>query len=266
MKLKGHFFGQNAVDGNAGDYGGWWGVLSGCVPDARDLAMAFADIGYTTTADFSGYNVAGASVPWILTLDCTRDAWRALHTDLQAEAQLGDTYIIGNSGHGGTYPTAGAPGQTLCFADGMIEDGEFFDMMRAWPAGVRVAYILDTCYSGGMDRDRLRAPIRAAPKWVSDRSPMRAQRPAMKSSDIQAQVIQLCACQWDQTASDGPHNGAFTGSLLAIWQQARQAARSITWREWMRATTAIMRSAFPDQVPELNVLGAGSAMVDEAVW
>ena len=154
MTKRGVFFGQNAVNGES--YDGWFGVLNGCVPDARDLALIFNRLGFETSAKFSGYNVAGASIPWKLTLDCTLEAWHRTHMELQAIAQPGDFFVIGNSGHGGTYRAAnGYVGQTMCFADGQLADYDFHKLMCGWPAGVKVVYIIDTCYSGGMDRDRL---------------------------------------------------------------------------------------------------------------
>lgn len=142
-------FGQNAVDQNADAYQGWAGLLNGCVPDARDIAIMAATMGYTASGVFSGWNVAGKTLPWAMSGQCTLDAWKKVHTALQSKAQPGDAVIISNSGHGGQYPTT-LPGfgEMMCFYDGLLFDYEQHELMRAWPAGVSVLYILDTCLHG----------------------------------------------------------------------------------------------------------------------
>ncbi len=261
----GLFFGQNAVDQNAADYNGWSGLLSGCVPDARDLALMFASLGFETRAVFSGWNV-GVTGPvaanaWRLTLHCTRQAFRDGHAKLQAVAQAGDLVVIGNSGHGYQYDTPFHfnGGQGMCFADGTLRDSELHDLMRRWRAGVQVVYLLDTCYSGGMDRAFQRLPARVMPWSLKPR--VKIERPELRSENIAAQVIQLCAAEDDETASDGPTNGAFTGSLLAVMDQARARGASLSWGELLAATAAVMGGAF-SQHPVLRVLGQGEELAE----
>ena len=264
--MTGVFFGQNAVDPNATDYQGWTGVLNGCVPDARDLAIATANIGAASRALFSGWNVAGKVIPWVMSGQCTLEAWKNAHADLQAVAKPGDMVIIGNSGHGGQYdtPTEVNGGQFMCFYDGLLYDAEQHELMKAWPAGVNVLYVLDTCYSGGMDRNLLRAPIRSAP--LSIKPTTKRVRADMVPSDIVANVVQFCACIPTEEAEDGPQNGAFTGSLLAVWDQANAAGTELTFLSWFDATKALMATSFPDQTPQVNVLGGGEALLALPVY
>lgn len=260
------FFGQNAVDPGVPDYQGWTGILSGCVPDARDLAIASANMGYDSSALFSGWNVAGKVMPWVLSSQCTLAAWRFAHSSLQAQAKPGDSYILGNSGHGSKYDTATAVdgGETLCFYDGMLYDTEQYELMRGWPAGVNVLYILDSCHSGGMDRDRLRAAIRSSPAFVKGAELLRP-APAKRSGDIPARILQFCACKASETAEDGPYNGAFTGCLLSIWDQFHSVGEPLTFQQWIYLTSRYMADNFPYQHPVLNVLGAGQEMLGLAV-
>lgn len=263
MTRKAMFFGQNAVNGDCPEYGGWWGILNGCVPDARDLAIAFANDAFEAQARFSGYNIAGNRVPWVLTLDATKEEWINQQRIFQAAAQPGDLFVLGNSGHGGTYQkTDGSVGQTLCFADGQITDQEQHELYAAWPEGTKAVYILDSCYSGGLDRDRLKFTPKAAPKWVSDRNP--AWDPLPKA-EVKAAVVLLCASRDDETSADGPHNGAFTGSLLAVWDQARRQGKRLTWQDWLLATQEVMAPSF-DQHPVFKVLGAGQSLLGELAF
>jgi metacaspase-1 len=260
----GVFFGQNAVDQTAAEYDGWAGLLSGCVNDARDLALMWAALGYESRAVFSGWNIGRsgfiAADDWRITLDATRAAWRTAHTDLQSIVMPGDSVIIGNSGHGYTYDTwtQFGGGQGMCFADGLLRDTEFHDQMEAWPAGINVIYILDTCYSGGMDRG-MPGAIKALPRDL--RPTNQQERRALKSDDIRARVIQLCAALPTETACDGAINGAFTGSLLAVIDQATRAGDKLTWAQLMEHTRAVMTKW--TQHPTLNVLGRGAELVNQ---
>ena len=257
-------FGQNAVDPKSADYFDWSGILNGCVPDATDLAIAAATMGYDAKALYSGWNVAGKSIPWVMSGQCTRAAWVKAHTDLQAIAQPGDQFIFGNSGHGGQYdtPTAVNGGETMCFYDGLFYDYEQHELMNKWPAGVFVLYIFDSCHSGGMDRSIVRAPIRSAPPFIK---PASVKASALRSpSDIVSAIVQFCACQAAEVAEDGPQNGAFTGSLLGVWDQARTSSTTLTYQSWIDNTVALMAPNFR-QHPIVNVLGDGEAMLAMAI-
>lgn len=254
-------FGQNAVDQNAPEYDGWAGLLAGCVPDARGLAQCASNMGYDSRAFFSGWNVGGpppSASEWVMTRQCTRDAWRQVHQDLQAIAKPGDEFIIGNSGHGAQYmaPFYGN-NESMCFWDGTLTDVAQHALMCGWPEGVKVTYILDTCFSGGLDRDRQRFTPKVAPKWMVATPPT-----AAKSGDIKAAVIQLCACQKNETAGDGPNNGVFMGTLLGVWEQAKTQGKLLTRQSWLWETAAVV-AKFAPQHPVLNVLGAGASMVDD---
>jgi len=263
-------FGQNAVDQFAPEYnpdanpaGGWSGLLAGCIPDARGLAQCASNMGYDSRAIFSGWNVGGPpapGAPWVMTLDCTRAAWRNAHSELQMAAKPGDEFLIGNSGHGSQYmaPFYGN-NESMCFADGTLTDVEFHSLMCGWPEGVKVMYVLDTCFSQGMGRDRQRFTPKVAPKWVVATPPT-----SEKSGDIQAAILQLCACTKDETAGDGPHNGVFMGTLLGVWQQAKAQGKLLTRQSWLLETAAVVQT-FAPQHPVLNVLGAGASIVDDLI-
>ena len=258
-------FGQNAVDQNAPDYEGWPGLLNGCVPDARDLAIASAAMGYEAQSHFSGWNVGGAAIPWVMSGQCTRGLWRELHQKWQAEAKAGDKFIIGNSGHGGRYdrPDQYDAGETLCFYDGLLCDYEQAEIMRGWPEGVSVLYVLDSCHSGGMDKAAPKGRPKVAPANIRPLVGLSRRR---GPDDVKASILQFAACRADETASDGPQNGAFTGCLLAVWDQARARGVSLTYQQWMEETADLMADYFPTQHPVINVIGRGLDMVEEFAW
>lgn len=263
MKKWSTFYGQNAVDAKVADYQGWSGILAGCVPDARDLAIATATMGYTATARFSGWNVNGKVLPWAMSGQCTIAAWRETHAVLQACVQPGDSVIIGNSGHGGQYNTSEVNGgHTLCFFDGLFRDTQQYELTRAWPEGVNVLYVFDSCHSGGLDRHAARAPIRAAPYFVKPRGP--TEGTVGPPSQVLANVVEFCACRAAETAEDGPQNGAFTGSLLAVWDQAQAKGTKLTFHDWIDATVELMAGNFA-QHPTVNLLGGGTTMLNTLI-
>lgn len=253
---RGIFFGLNAVDQEAEDYQGWPGLLTGCVPDARDSAIASSNMGFETGAKLSGWNVAGKQIPWVMSGQTTREAWVEAHREMQAVAKPRDIFAIGFSGHGGRYDTPWQfdAGETLCFYDGQMTDREQYKLMRGWPAGVTVLYVIDSCHSGGMDKH-----IMGAEKFYPNRLILEA---VETKGDIAAAIVQLCACRKEETASDGPQNGAFTGSLLAVWDQSRDKGERLSIQDWFNETARLMAGAFPNQHPIIHTLGTGRDALD----
>ena len=267
----GMFLGQNAVDQFANDYnpgggdgGGWAGILHGCVPDARDLALAFSKMGYDCQCRFSGWNVAGKQIPWVMSGQCTAEEFIRVHKDWQAIAKPGDRFVIGNSGHGYQYdtPMQFNGGTGMCFYNRMMRDSEFHQLLVGWPAGVEVIYVLDTCYSGGL-REFFPMTPRVMPVVLKPEGEF--QRDMPKSSDIQGSIVLLEAAQQNQTAADGQYNGAFTGSVLDVLDQMwKQGINPQV--EWLfNGTKGLMATAFPKQTPNLTVLGNGASLLDGAL-
>lgn len=260
MKRIAVCFGLNAVDQEASDYDGWPGLLQGCVPDARDLGIVAARMGFESRAVFSGWNVAGKANPWVMTGDATAQAFIDWHERLQAKQKSDDVYIIGYSGHGGRYDTWAKfnAGETLCFYDRQMRDTELHSLMCGWKEGVRVLYIFDSCHSGGMYK-----VVKGAVKFYHGRHQI-TESNVVKSGKIVGNVAQFCACRASETASDGPQNGAFTGTALADWDWYNRAGKLIIPRRWFDTTAALMAQPgwFEDQHPVLNVLGPDGSWLD----
>lgn len=257
------FFAQSAVDQNSPEYSGWSGLLAGPRIDGRGLAQCAANMGYDARVFFSGWNIGRTPQPgeeWVMTRQCTRDAWRQVHQDLQANAKPGDEFWIGDSGHGSQSPTIFGYQEAMCFWDGLLTDAEQHALMCGWPAGTKVVYDFDTCFSAGM-KDLAKFGSRASPYWIPSRgTPSNGQ----KSGDIKAAIIQNCACMASETAGDTQDiGGIFTGSRLGVWEQAKRAGNLLTWKTWLEETARVVSIIPAPQHPVLNVLGAGTSMVDD---
>lgn len=251
-------FGLCGVDPAA--YNGWHGWLANPVNDARDsLNWAVQNLGAEGRAVLSGWNVGRpqAQQPPEITLDATRKAWRDCHVACQTVAQPGDLFLFGYSGHGGRVDLVPwGESETLCFCDGQLTDREQYDLVKAWPAGCRVVYWLDSCHSGGMDRDMARFGSRSLPDHLNpDRGAGKLKQGPLdrKPSEVAAAVLEFCACKASQTAGDGPgSNGTFTGSRLSVWPSLKRGA---SWGDWFEETRRYMARNFPEQTPVLNALG-----------
>jgi metacaspase-1 len=71
-------------------------------------------------------------------------------------------------------------------------------------------------------------------------------------------VLLISGCQDNQTSMDGDHNGAFTESLLTVWNHGK-------FKGDYRAFHARIRAGLPpSQSPNLFVLGPAAAFVKQA--
>jgi metacaspase-1 len=227
MRISWHF-GLNRVKPSA--YGGWEGRLVACCNDATAMAALFARAGYEAKACFDDKATYGAMK------DAISDAAGAL--------QAGDWFVMTNSGHGGQRDStfsASTSIESLCLYDRELEDYFFRDLIGKFRAGVNVVVILDTCFSGGMDRSAGRR-IRVAPLWVTRR--IRRGRAIIPTQPVCNWSL-FSAADADETAEDGEDFGAFTGSLLKTVAGAGQ-----TWREWHKATSDLMSRKHPYQHPQ----------------
>jgi len=195
-----------------------------------------------------------------MTGDATAAVWIDAHKRLQAIAKPGDIFVFGDSGHGSTYETilTMAGGTAFCFYERQIKEVEQHKLMTGWPEGVLVIYVYDCCHSAGLKSRELQPHIiRAAPIWLNKGMESQPQFDP-KSGDIKAAIIELAACKQTETAADGPQNGAFTGSILDIWQQSQEQDVTLACQPWFDGVSQEMATNFPSQHPVLTTLGAGS--------
>ncbi|MFD5322317.1 caspase family protein [Streptomyces sp. NPDC127092] len=249
--------GLNSVDPDR--YGGWDGTLVACENDARDMARLARAAGFEDTV--------------VLTREGTADR---VVTELRAAAErlaAGDILLFTYSGHGGQVPDVTGPDdepdrrdETLVLYDRQFLDDEVHQEFLRFDDGVRIFTLFDCCHSGTSieipgvtdvtgrylpepkqielyERDR---------EFYDDLQRTIAKDAAAASDGQGPPVILISACQDNQTAADGPVNGAFTEALLGVWGDG--AFRG-DYRTFHRA---IQRRLPPTQSPNLHTTGTPS--------
>jgi hypothetical protein len=251
-------FGLNVVDHNASEYAGYSvPPLVACVADAASYSRLAGLSGLSATVYSSGYSgvmsALGDNVPpYRLTLDCTREMVRSQIAARAAAVKAGDLSIICISGHGAQERYILEAIESLVLTDGLMPDYEFHDLIALFPAGARVAVFLDTCHSGGMDRLASFTHRRKAVAPVERNGLRRGAARALKP--IQADVVFFKACGANQTALDGQHNGAFTGSVMQAAQAVIDGSQGKSWIEVMARAADLCEKQF-NQKPDTTFYG-----------
>lgn len=259
--------GLNSVDPAA--YDGWSGPLNACEADARSMTTLCARAGFATRT--------------LLTAAATRAAVIQAIRDQAASMTAGDILVLSYSGHGGQLPDLNGDeddslDETWCLFDGQLLDDELHGLWSEFPVGARIVVFSDSCHSGtvikalltsgrlareipwspgvGLDPDRT---PRAMPPSICQRAYLTNQafyddllaRSAPPPAPA-CSVVLVSGCQDNQLSYDGAFNGAFTGSLLAVWANGafRGSYRDLTVRT--RARLA------PTQSPNYLAIGAAN--------
>ena len=249
--------GLNSVDPDR--YGGWDGTLVACENDARDMARLARAAGFADTLLLTGEG----------TVDRVTTALRAAAERLAS----GDILLFTYSGHGGQMPDVTGPDdeadrrdETLVLHDRQFLDDEVHQEFLRFDDGVRIVTLFDCCHSGSSIELPGAADVRGRylpePKQIElyerdrdfyDDLQRSVAKAAAATGDGQGPpVILISACQDNQTAADGPVNGAFTEALLEVWSDG--AFRG-DYRTFHRA---IQRRLPPTQSPNLYTTGAPS--------
>jgi len=225
--------GLNAVD--PAHYAGWDGALLGCEPDAIAMEEICASRHFATDK--------------LITEKATRKALLDRLGSYAGKLAAGDTLIVSYSGHGGQLPDRNsdepdALDETWCLFDGELLDDELYSMWARFKAGVRIAVFSDSCHSGTVLRNTMLSAslrwdgtvsssanslrFRAMPPEIMQRTYLRnkasydelLKQPAPPATP-DCTVVLVSGCQDNQLSMDGPFNGAFTGTLLAVWASGR---------------------------------------------
>lgn len=192
---------------NPAYYNGWKGECPGADVDAKWMAEHCDKHGLDTRLFL---NEVGSREALI---QAARAAW----TDMRA----GDLLLFFASGHGGQQPDkngdeADRMDEYLCPDNGPLLDDVMFQILSEAPAGVRVAFIPDTCNSGTMYRGKQRKPRVVAPRgWAG-------------------QLISLGACADGKFSYGDNSGGQWTTALRKAWRDG------ISWRQWFDQAAALI--------------------------
>ncbi|MFF8598029.1 caspase domain-containing protein [Streptomyces sp. NPDC015232] len=247
--------GLNRVDPDR--YGGWDGTLLACENDARDMARLARAAGFAETV--------------LLTPEGTVEGVTTVLRAASERLAAGDILLFTYSGHGGQVPDVTGPDdepdrrdETLVLYDRQFLDDEVHQEFRRFDDGVRIVALFDCCHSGSSVElpggDATRARYLPEPRQIElyerdrvfyDDLQRSVAKAAAATGDGQGPpVILISACQDNQTAADGPVNGAFTEALLEVWDDG------VFRGDYRTFHRAIQRRLPPTQSPNLHTTGA----------
>jgi hypothetical protein len=259
---------------NPTDYNGWDGQLHGCINDANSM---------------QGIAVALDYQPTMLTdAQASHNAVLAAIQSAANECGPNDILLLTYSGHGGLVPDQNDPSgndETWVLYDKMLLDKELYAAWGEFKAGVRIVVVSDSCHSGSIIKDvppgvegkptpmvisvfsQEAEPLMfGIPRVIDEEvllqyvtahqdelTALQDQLFFAKDMPLGASVIQLGACQDNQTAADGPVNGLFTGTLLAVWNNGAFSGSYPSFHD------AIVKLIPPTQSPSYLTAGAPDA-------
>lgn len=242
MKRIAMCVGLNMVDPD--QYGGWPGHLNAAVNDAVVLASYFARGGMDSRQFIDS----------VATLDVVIGQFESAAKTLVS----GDALVFTFSGHGNTSPVfSDEDKQSICLYDGELSDQKFRQLLSAFVEGVRIVVIIDSCFSGGMDRarqvDRARRLTRFQPFGVKAKRRVRADA---RIPDISAAVLELTASSSQETSGEDLEHGFFTLALVESLDGFTKAGAPMpTYEEWFNDTRQRMSLAVMGQHPQAHQLG-----------
>ena len=187
--------------------------------------------------------------------------------------------------------------ETWCLYNGELIDDELYLELSKFAKGVRVLVLSDSCHSGTVTRARPPAPpppgqrVKLMPPDIAkkvyedhkdfydqlQRDVVKASKGAAQDPDaalahahaavssrltsvaakIKAAVILISGCQDNQTSMDGEHNGAFTESLLKVWNEGAYRGNYAKFHD-------LIKSRMPSsQSPNLFQLGPTAAFAKQ---
>ena len=210
---------------------GWDGPLNGCEADAEAMESIARSQGFATEM--------------MLTENATADNLKAAVADIAKTLRAGDIFLLTFAGHGGQVPDITGDesedgdefdtyDETWCMFDRHFIDDEHDVMLADFANDVRVLVVSDSCHSGTVlrgdfeedDWDETRTmPRGTVHACYEGRKPfyddLQRSLPRISRSDVGAKTLLFSACLENQTAGDGTPNGAFTGSLLRVWNDGK---------------------------------------------
>jgi metacaspase-1 len=276
---------------SAAHYGGWDGPLAACENDARDMAALSKTRGIKPSVlltkqatrkavlaalrgaakalkagdlffmSFSGHggqvrDVTGEEDD---KKDETWCLWDGQLIDDELYLELAGfkagvrVVVLSDSCHSGTVTRAGPPAM-----DGPTMAGARSRMM---PLEVgRRTYDQHHAFYDKLQQDvakaaggaRIADPDAALAQLAT---PLTSGRITTIATAIKPAVLLISGCQDNQTSMDGPHNGAFTGRLLQVWDQGRFKGSYAKFH-------AVIRAGMPaTQSPNLFTLGPSGTLL-----
>jgi hypothetical protein len=223
---------------------GWEGRLKSCEKDANALCAVAESQGFRATK--------------LLSPDATSDNVQAEFHKAAKALEAGDLFFVTYAGHGGQLPdNSGDEGrrdsydETWCLHDRHLLDDEIAVLYSKFKPGVRILVLSDSCHSGTVTRNDEDpdewVDVRGMPPgfrdpcyWARETfyDDIQAATEQIRPEDIKANLQLISACQDNEKAGDGKDHGAFTGTVLAVWNDGQFTGNYREFYETVRAALA----------------------------
>jgi hypothetical protein len=229
-------------------------ALRGCVNDAKQMRDFFDSLGY--------------GVKVLVDVEATDTNIIEFLQDFHKQVtDAGQPYRVAHwhSSHGSHYNLPGGGlGECICcsnikegngdWAQGIIKDTQYRDLLNSFPDYGEVEAGLDTCFSGGMDRLLRAGRInRFLHNPSNTKELLRLTDPDKgMHQGLNANIILWTACSAAQESADAYINGAFHGEFTYRWVEQWKKNPRLTRVQLLVNTKAAIRKDGEDQVPRLK--------------
>lgn len=236
-------------------------TLAGCIPDAQALQGIFGGL--------------GCEVVYLADRGATDSAILACLNNFLGQARKAPSFYVGwwHSSHGSHYDRpeeVDGLGEGLCcynlaeqgraWSGGFIKDQTLRALLNQFPKTGVVEVGLDTCYSGGMDRDLNPAQ---QPRFLhSPGNPDKLLRLSTEIAGLNANVVMWQACSEAQTSADAYIKSGYHGAFTWAFGEALKAQPKGSRLEILLAARKILKDRDFDQLPRLK---AWNTQVQQAV-
>jgi len=220
-------------------YDGWDGDCPGCDVDVRRMTALCNKFGT------SSLTLANAEATRFRFFSACASAVKSLESS--AKAGRSPLLLIFYSGHGGQVTDKNADeddsaDETLCLWDGLLTDDLMWQALCGIPAGIRVAFITDSCNSS--------SNYKSSRDWVS----VMQARASRADKPLACGFVHMGGCDDGKPSFGGKDGGAFTDAL------DRTFANNLSWRQWFEEAKAKMPRNQVPMYSELNGFGQMPAM------
>jgi metacaspase-1 len=278
--------GLNYVD--PAHYGGWDGELAACEFDAHDMTALATSRGMKASKLIRKQATRKAVLEGIRKASSTLQSGDFFFMTFSGHGGQVDD-ITGEEDD--------KKDETWCLWDSQLIDDELYLELAKFAAGVRVLVLSDSCHSGTVTRaapppEEMGLRKRLMPRAVALRTYAQHKKfyddmqtdiakaagkakftdpdAALAALSVQshrvqavvkrfkAAVILISGCQDNQSSYDGDQNGAFTGQMLATWNNGRFQGN------YAKLHAQVVAAMPARQTPNLFLLGQAGAFVDEA--
>lgn len=232
---------------NPKNYAGWDGKLTGCINDAKYMKSVIKATGFSEL------------------LTDKKATYENFEKALLYIAQLStnsDKTFITFSGHGASVPDRNGDetdklDETICLYNGMVLDDTFSRLLDIISGKIYV--FSDSCHSGTNTKEMLYGIPKGKAKVIKD---IDMSKVVVKSAGVLSNknpnILAIGACQDNQVSYDLGKHGAFTESIIKIYEKEKK----INYENLVKKSIETLQGS---QTPKLNTY-RGDAIKNDIVF